>query len=249
LEQGSRRRRCGDWYSVGRPPCTARRHRAIRLRKAAERPVHSQFLPAMMKVPTRTRSELSNARSAVTIRDLTDADAEALEQALGKPIDRKFLVRRVSQITREIVGLAIQPKPQDYRPELRRIAQQGRVWIRNVEECPAQSMLRASNFEQMKIEVTRFCDQVDAIRRQYGSATVGPPRRRLLLQLFIGEMIGIAKRSKGASQHPKSSHSSSSTLFCIRGYSANDCPEDGAVLLVDERSKGGCTVDLYRGRI
>lgn len=206
----------------------------------------------MMKVPTRTRSELSNARSAVTIRDLTDADAEALEQALGKPIDRKFLVRRVSQITREIVGLAIQPKPQDYRPELRRIAQQGRVWIRNVEECPAQSMLRASNFEQMKIEVTRFCDQVDAIRRQYGSATVGPPRRRLLLQLFIGEMIGIAKRSKVLPSTPSRAISPKrppSTLFCIRGYSANDCPEDGAVLLVDERSKGGCTVDLYRGRI
>jgi hypothetical protein len=157
---------------------------------------YSQFLSAMVKVPTRTRSELSNPRSAVTMRDLTDEDAEALEQALGKPIDRKFLVQRVSQITREIVRLAIQPKPQDYRPELRRIAQQGRVWIRNVEECPAQSMLRASNFEQMKAEVARFCDQVDAIRRQHVSAKTGPPRRRQLLQLFIGEMIGIAKRAK-----------------------------------------------------
>jgi hypothetical protein len=53
-----------------------------------------------------------------------------------------------------------------------------------------------TNFEQVKLEVTRFCDQVDAIRRLSGTGIkAGAPRRRLLLQVFIGELIGIAKQA------------------------------------------------------
>jgi hypothetical protein len=56
---------------------------------------------------------------------------------------------------------------------------------------------RQTNFKLLEIEVNRFCDQIDAIRRQHSRAVkAGPPRRRLLLQVFIGEMIGIAKLAK-----------------------------------------------------
>jgi hypothetical protein len=129
------------------------------------------------------------------IRPLTKAEVESLKQALGKPIDGELLVRRLSRIIREVVYLAVQPKPPDHRPQLRRLARQGRLWLREIAESPTQTVLRANtNFEQLKGEVTRFCDQVDAMRRQYGAGKkAGPPRRRLLLQVFIGELIGIAK--------------------------------------------------------
>lgn len=49
-------------------------------------------------------------------RSLTDAEIEGLQQALGKPVDRDLLVRRVSQIIRDVAHLASQPKPADPRP-------------------------------------------------------------------------------------------------------------------------------------
>lgn len=130
-----------------------------------------------------------------TLPDITDEDAEKLVRALGKPVDRAFLIQRVSRITHDVVRLALQPKPQDHQSDLRRLARGGRMWVRQVEKFPAQTMLRPSNLEQMKAEVTKFCDAVDVIRRQQSSANAGAPRRRLLLQIFIGEMIGIAKRA------------------------------------------------------
>jgi hypothetical protein len=146
-------------------------------------------------VPSKTESD---TQSVLTLPDVSDEDVIALERALRKPVDRNLLVQRLSRVIRDIVRLAIQPKLQDRRPELLRIARQGRVWLREVAQCSSQSMLRGNtNFEQLKVEVTRFCDQVDVIRRQYGGTVkAGPPRRRLLLQVFIGEMIGIAKRAK-----------------------------------------------------
>jgi hypothetical protein len=84
------------------------------------------------------------------------------------------------------------------RPELQRLARQGRLWLRQVTTCHADSkLLINTNFKQLEVEVNLFCDQIDAIRREYGGAVkAGPPRRRLLLQVFIGEMIGIAKLVK-----------------------------------------------------
>lgn len=136
--------------------------------------------------------------TGVTLPDLTDEDIETLERALGKSVDRGWLVQRVSHIIREIVRIAIQPKPQDHRPELQRIARQGRLWLRQAAECHSHSkLLINTNFKQLEVEVNRFCDQIDAIRREYGGAVkAGPPRRRLLLPVFIGEMIGIAKLEK-----------------------------------------------------
>jgi hypothetical protein len=134
----------------------------------------------------------------VALPDLTDEDFETLERALGKTADRGWLVQRVSHIIREIVRIAIEPKPQDRRPELQRLARQGRLWLRQVTTCHADSkLLINTNFKQLEVEVNLFCDQIDAIRREYGGAVkAGPPRRRLLLQVFIGEMIGIAKLVK-----------------------------------------------------
>lgn len=69
--------------------------------------------------------------------------------------------------------------------------------MRQLAESSVQAMLRGNvNFEQLKAEVTRFCDELDAVRRFYGAGIkVGPPRRRLLLQVFIGELLGVAKRA------------------------------------------------------
>jgi hypothetical protein len=92
-------------------------------------------------------------------------------------------------------ALGYQQKPPDHRRQLQRLARQGRLWLREIAENPLQAVLCGyTNFERLNDEVTQFCDQVDAIRRQYGvGVKTGPPRRRLLLQVFIGELIGIAK--------------------------------------------------------
>jgi hypothetical protein len=131
------------------------------------------------------------------VRPLTDAEVESLEQALGNPVDRNLVAQRMSQIIGDIVRLAIQPKLPDYRDNLRRLARQGRLWLREIAEHPIQATLRGNtNLEQLQVEVTRFCDQVDVIRQLHGAGIkAGAPRRRLLLQVFIGELIGIAKRA------------------------------------------------------
>jgi hypothetical protein len=129
---------------------------------------------------------------------LSAKDIEALERVLGKPIaDHKLEAVRLSRIIRDLAWLTIQPKRQDYRPQLREIARQGRTWLRTIEKFPAQPMLHDSNVEAMKTEVTRFCDLVDILRREHGKAfRTGPPRTRLLLQVFIRQLIGIAKRAR-----------------------------------------------------
>lgn len=131
------------------------------------------------------------------LRPLTDSEIEDLQRELGKPVGRDLLGQRASQIIRDVVRLAIQPKPPDHRLKLQRLAREGRVWLRQLGEPPVQAALSGrTNFEQLKREVTRFCDKVDEIRRLHGTGIkAGAPRRRLLLQVFIGELIGIAKRA------------------------------------------------------
>ncbi len=132
------------------------------------------------------------------IRPMTDAEVERLEQALGKPMDRQLVRQRLSLTIRQLVHLSLQPKAPDHRPELQRLARNGRVWLREIAENPMQPVFRGNtNFEQLKVEVTEFCDRVDLgiRRRSCCRQEDGPPRRRLLLQFFIGELIGIAKRA------------------------------------------------------
>jgi hypothetical protein len=39
------------------------------------------------------------------------------------------------------VHVAIQPKPPDHRPELQRLARQGRLWLRQMTKCHSDSEL------------------------------------------------------------------------------------------------------------
>jgi hypothetical protein len=107
---------------------------------------------------------------------LTAKDIEALESALGKPIaDHGREAGRLSRTIRQLVWLTIQPKRPDYRPQLRAIARDGRTWLRTIEKFPAQPMLRGSNLEAMKTEVTRFCDLIDVLRHENDEAFQAGP--------------------------------------------------------------------------
>jgi hypothetical protein len=189
----------------------------------------------------------------VALPDLTDEDFETLERALGKTADRGWLVQRVSHIIREIVRIAIEPKPQDRRPELQRLARQGRLWLRQVTTCHADSkLLINTNFKQLEVEVNLFCDQIDAIRREYGGAVkAGPPRRRLLLQVFIGEMIGIAKLVKVLPSTPGRAilpHAPSPSFLWVRERGARNKSEGRAHVLVNGgRKKSALSVFSVRG--
>jgi len=139
-------------------------------------------------------------------RPLTDTEIDHLERALGErnvrqlgkalgKDGREALAQRVAQIIRDIMCVAVQPTPPDPRGQLRRVARQGRRWLRDLAEEPVGALVRTNtNFEQLKGDITRFCDQLDAIREWTGAGKKpGAPRQRLLMQVAIGELIGVAK--------------------------------------------------------
>ncbi len=127
-------------------------------------------------------------------RTLGRRNVEQLGKSLGKD-GRDVLAQRVARIVRDVVHLAVQPTLPDHRAKLQRIARQGRLWLREISEDPVRPLVRANtDFEQLKAGVTRFCDQLDAIRRWSAAGRrPGAPRQQLLLQVVIGELIGIAK--------------------------------------------------------
>jgi hypothetical protein len=76
-------------------------------------------------------------RSNPDIRPLTDFEIEALENALGKPVDRKYLVLWVSRAISDIVRLSLQPTRSEYRTLLWRIARGGVNGFSRLRHAPA----------------------------------------------------------------------------------------------------------------
>jgi hypothetical protein len=137
-------------------------------------------------------------RSNPDIRPLTDFEIEALENALGKPVDRKYLVLWVSRAISDIVRLSLQPTRSEYRTLLWRIARGGRQWLQQIEACPGGTSLPPSIDQAvLTATVTKFCDQVESLADQIAaSIKPGHPRTPRLLEAFLDRMIGIAKRAK-----------------------------------------------------
>jgi hypothetical protein len=132
------------------------------------------------------------------IRPLTDFEIEKLENALGKPVDRNYLVFWVSRAISDIVIHSLQPTGSEYRTWLWGIAHTGRRWLQQIEAGSGGTSLPPS-FDQavLTASVTKFCDQVEALADQIAaSIKPGHPRTPRLLEAFLDRMIGIAKRAK-----------------------------------------------------
>ena len=105
----------------------------------------------------------------INIRSLTDTEIEELEQALGKPIDRKYLVHWILQPIRDVVRLSTGPPPREYRDELVRLAREGRKWLEHIEECRhPYPIVHHASLSELGAMVAQFCDRVDTVAKQDG---------------------------------------------------------------------------------
>jgi hypothetical protein len=132
------------------------------------------------------------------IRPLNDDEIARLENALGQPIERPYLVKWVSRAIQAFVVIVTLPPPGERRDDLREIAEQGRKWIETVEQSRSARLLPGPVDVQHLIGSARtFCQVAESLARQLDQA-VGPghPRTTAALEAFLDRLIGIAKRAK-----------------------------------------------------
>jgi hypothetical protein len=137
------------------------------------------------------------------IRALTEDEIARLENALGQPIERSYLVHWVSRAIKDFTGLMTLPPPRERRDDLKAMAEQGRKWIKTIEQSASSPLLSAApmpaelDVEHLISLARTFCDLVESLARQLDQA-VGPghPRTNLALEAFLNCLIGIAKRAK-----------------------------------------------------
>jgi len=137
------------------------------------------------------------------IRPLTDDEIARLENALGEPIERGYLVNWVSRAIEAFLLIMTLPSPRERRDDLKEMAEQGRKWIETVERSRSAPLLRAAplpaelDLEHLISSAKTFCDLVESLAQQLDQA-VGPghPRTNLALDAFLDRLIGIAKRAK-----------------------------------------------------
>jgi len=141
--------------------------------------------------------DLTSRRLSATIRPLTDHEVEALKKALGKPVDRDFLTSRITRTISDVVRLSTQPTPRKYRDHLLALALEGRQWLQQIEVCSSTISLRPyGDLAELTTVVTEFCDRVHAGAEQVdASIKAGHPQTSVLFEVFVKNMIGIAKRA------------------------------------------------------
>jgi len=139
-----------------------------------------------------------DSTSTYNTRQLTEEEISRLERALGKPIERDYLVRWISTAIRDVPMLATPLiGPTEYRDELRQIARQGRNWIETVRQSRSTPLLpKVLEVEQLISSITTFSDAVASFAEQAGKS-IGPgaPQTHLALAAFLDRLIGIAKRA------------------------------------------------------
>jgi hypothetical protein len=140
-----------------------------------------------------------DSTSTDSIRQLNEEEISRLERALGKPIERNYLVYWIATAIRDLVKLSIPiVSPREYRDELKEIVRQGRRWIETVKQSRSVPLLpNVLEVEHVISSVATFSDAVASITESSDNS-VGPgrPQTHLALEAFLGRLIGIAKRAK-----------------------------------------------------
>jgi hypothetical protein len=129
------------------------------------------------------------------VRPLREDEVDSLAAALGKPVDRDFLASRLSRTISDVVRLSTQPTPREYRDRLLLIARDGRKWVKQIEVSAGTISLRQyGDLGTLAATVTEFCDRIDTAAKQVGASIKrGHPQTPFLLEVFLDNMIGIAK--------------------------------------------------------
>jgi hypothetical protein len=131
------------------------------------------------------------------IRPLTEAELEALEKALGAPVDREHLNYWLSEAIEDAVRSASYPPPRQLRDGLLEIERNGRQLLSSMDEPKVAAFIGArANFGEFRAATAQFCDQIGALAREV-DALVRPGRSRTpaALEGFIDRVIGIAKKA------------------------------------------------------
>ena len=140
-----------------------------------------------------------DSTSTDIIRQLNEEEISRLERALGKPVEREYLVHWVSTGIRDLVKLSTPiVSPRAYRDELKEIVQQGRKWVDTLKQSRSTQLLpNVLEVEQLISSLAMFSDAVESLAEQ-SEKSVGPgrPRTHLALEAFLDRLIGIAKRAK-----------------------------------------------------
>jgi hypothetical protein len=152
------------------------------------------------KLPTSfgVSGESISLRLNAKVRPLSEDEIDSLAEALGKPVDRDFLASRLWRTISDVVRLSTQPTPREYRDRLLLIARDGRKWVNQIEVSAATISLRQyADLGTLTATVTEFCDRVDAAAKLVGaSIKSGHPQTPFLLEVFLDNLIGIAKWAK-----------------------------------------------------
>ena len=83
-----------------------------------------------------------DSTSTYNSRQLTEEEISRLERALGKPIERNYLVYWISTGIRDLVKLSTPlVSPSEYRDELKEIVQQGRRWVETLKQSRSTQLL------------------------------------------------------------------------------------------------------------
>jgi hypothetical protein len=132
------------------------------------------------------------------IRPLTEAEIVQLEETLGNPIERTYLVHWVCAAIRDVVKLSTLPSRREYRDELEEIARQGRGWVETVTQSRSASFLpKVLDVEGLTGSVRKLCESIESLASQLDSSVEpGHPRTHFALEAFLGRMIGVAKQAK-----------------------------------------------------
>jgi hypothetical protein len=133
------------------------------------------------------------------IRALTEAEIKILARALGRPIDRDYLVYWMSRSIGDIAKLSTLPSVAQCRDEYLRIVLHGRNWLKEIEQCRAPFLIRQHfELEEFKTKVKSCCDVVEEVaQRELGVAIKsGHPRSPALRDAFLRTLLGIAKRAR-----------------------------------------------------
>jgi hypothetical protein len=144
-------------------------------------------------------------RPQLAIRQLTEEEIQRLERALGKHIDRQYLVHWISYSINALVQVSSFPSARQLRDDLKAMAREGRQWIRHVAEYPNIFPPRARSERDRLIEAAElFCQSVDLLVSQAGSSVKkGNTKTHRAFQAFLDNMIGIAKKARVTPSTPQ----------------------------------------------
>jgi hypothetical protein len=153
-------------------------------------------LPEPSNDQSRSSNRNAASKSSAIIRRLTETEIQRREGALGKPIERNYLVHWVSLSIRGVVELSSLPSTRQLRNDLTRMAREGRQWIRHVADYPDIFSPRARAERDRLMETAEaFCQSIDVLAAQAASSIkAGQRKTHPAFEAFLDNLIGIAKK-------------------------------------------------------